>query len=166
MRHRLLGLTLCLVPAAAFAVPALDMDSVAGVYKARFPNALADGSKFTSEDVLEVVKVSPARAYVRAHLEFYNGHICSTAAVFHAEGDSLVWRNRIDKNTTCELSLTFSGGKVTFHDKDDVCREEDCGMRGRFEGASFPTAGRRPIRYMPRLLASQEYRDAMKAASQ
>lgn len=158
------GLALCLVPAAALAAAPLAMDRVAGVYKTRFPNGLVDGTQFTSENVLEVVKISADRAYVRAELQFFNGHVCSVAAVFHPEGDSLVWRHQTVMNKACELRLTFADGTVAFHDKDGNCRQEDCGARGAFDGVSFPAASRRAIRYMPRLLASREYGEALKAA--
>jgi len=65
--NRLAAALLLFLPAAvALAAPPLDLGKVAGVYKYSFRNGLVDGTKFTSENVLEVVKLSPDRAYVRA----------------------------------------------------------------------------------------------------
>src|SRR5262249_10457439 len=52
------------------------IDQIEGVYKKQFANALVDGTKYTSEDILELVRVSPDTLYFRTHLEFYNGHEC------------------------------------------------------------------------------------------
>jgi len=79
------------------------------------------------------------------------------------EGDALVWRGKTVLNKDCELKLHFAGGKVSFDDKDDKCREDSCGARGGYNGISFPASARRDIRYIARLRASREYQDALKA---
>src|ERR1700719_1057848 len=48
-----------------------------GVYKRRFANALVDGTAIDSEDILELVPVSPGALYFRVHLEVYNAHECN-----------------------------------------------------------------------------------------
>ena len=83
----MLGAALAIMFGGAAATAPLRLDAVTGVYKYRFPNALVDGTNYTSEDILEVVKVSPTAAYVKASLQFYNGHICGDrGGVRHAGG--------------------------------------------------------------------------------
>ena len=53
----------------------VNVDTLAGVYKKTFQNGNISGGKYQSEDILEIVKISPATAYVRTHLEFFNGHL-------------------------------------------------------------------------------------------
>jgi hypothetical protein len=61
---------------------------------------------------------------------------------------------------TCEMNLVVKGGKLVFNDIGR-CRDHFCGARGAFDGTAFPLTARRPIRYMARLKASREYRDAL-----
>ena len=83
------------------ACPALaadgPIDTLAGVYKTQFKNGNIDGGKYDSEDILEIVKVSPTAAYVRTHLEFFNGHVCNIQGVADVEDGALVYRAR-EKN--------------------------------------------------------------------
>ena len=69
----------------------VSIDALAGDYKKTFPNGTIDGNKYQSEDILEIVKVSPTAAYVRTHLEFFNGHVCNIWGVAKVEGDALVY---------------------------------------------------------------------------
>ncbi len=133
---------------------ALDLDRLAGLYTHGFINRRIDGTKYWSDDVLEVVKLSPSTAYIRAHLQFFNGHQCGISGVAEVEGPSLIYR---EPGTECELGLTIGGGKITFNDKDGHCREESCGMRGMYTGQNFKLSTRRAITYMAKLLASFQY---------
>ncbi|HJS45262.1 MAG TPA: hypothetical protein VJ753_02565 [Rhizomicrobium sp.] len=153
------GLALLSLP--AWAATNINVDDIAGVYKDRFTNGLVDGTKFTSENILEVVKFSSNEAYVRSHLEFYNGHFCSFRVIAKVEGDALVWRHPAGDGRQCELRMRFGDGKVTFLDRDGVCREESCGARGGYDRVTFSAKSRRTIRYMPRLLASPQYKAAV-----
>ena len=47
-----------------------------------------------------------------------------------------------------------------FVDPENSCNQM-CGARGHMDGVSFPLRARRRIRYLPRLLGSREYREAM-----
>src|SRR6476660_3949917 len=82
-----------------------NIDSLAGVYRKTFANGNIDGGKYQSEDILEIVKVSPTTAYIRTHLEFFNGHVCNIWGVARLEGDALVYRgpNNIE-GKPCMLS--------------------------------------------------------------
>ena len=151
-----------LLGSIAFAATAhLSLDSIAGVYKHRFENSNVEGGKYQSEDVLEIVKVRPDQAYIRAHLEFYNGHQCAVHGIANVEGDALVYRTRRYNDQMCVLKLRRTGDRVVFGDKNSACHDEFCGMRGMFDGQGFPLSSRRPIRYMKRLVSSREYGEAL-----
>ncbi|MEW6453806.1 MAG: hypothetical protein AB1490_24400 [Pseudomonadota bacterium] len=140
----------------------VNVDAIAGVYKQQFKNGLVDGSKYDSEDILEIVKVSPTSAYVRAHYEFFNGHECNINGVAKADGDVLVYRGDTDsQGKQCLLSVKVSGGKIMLDDKDGVCGRETCGARGMYNGKSFALSKKRAIRYMDKLKKSDEYLDAI-----
>jgi len=154
-------LAIVVAASASLAASSNSIDDIAGVYKHQFQNGLVDGSKYTSEDILEIVKVSPAEAYIRTHLEFYNGHLCAICGVARLEGGALVYRPRDSGEGKCALSLRRKGDRLVFDDPGDACKNDFCGARGIFNGQEFPLSGRRPIRYMPRLLASREYTAAI-----
>lgn len=148
--------------ATALSAGSLSIDDIAGVYKDRFQNGLVDGTRFTSEDVLEIVKISPREAYIRTHLEFYNGHSCSIYGIAKLEGDVLAYRPHDNaEGRTCVLTLKRKDDRIAFGDADGACKEYNCGARGSFDGVDFAMSHRRPIRYMKVLLASREYHDAI-----
>ncbi len=143
---------------------------MAGVYKSRFKNALVDGETYVSENILEIVPVRDRAAYFRIHLEFYNGHECAISGIAEASLDTLIYRgpNDID-NKPCILTLRRArDGVHIFEGENGACRNQTCGARGGYgfkpDGAAdFPLTSRRSIRYLPRLLASDEYAQALKA---
>ena len=157
-------LALVLLPAAAHAA-APDLDQAAGVYKHRFANADVQGDKYTSEDVFELVKLSPKTAYFRIHSEFFNGHICDVWGVADLMPDALTYFGPLNfDKQPCVLKFTADAKGLHVNDVGDACRAENCGERGGFgsgEEVSFPFAARRAIRYMPRLVASSEYKSAV-----
>jgi hypothetical protein len=155
-----IGLYLLLAAAApmAMAAPGSAIDDLAGVYKSRFQNGDVDGGKYQSEDVLEIVKTGPGQAYIRTHLEFFNGHSCAIHGIARLEGAALVYRPH---DNGCVLTLKKDGNRVVFSDAGNECKTQYCGERGAFNGAAFDYGGRRSIRYMERLLASREYADAI-----
>src|SRR5215218_7625700 len=67
--------------------------ALAGRYYSQFPNALVSGEKYTGENIVEVVQVAPRAAYVRVHLDYYNGHTCGLNGVAKSQGDALVVRD-------------------------------------------------------------------------
>lgn len=137
--------------------------ALAGRYSWHFRNGLVDGSSYWSDDVLEVVPVDATHAYIRAATQFYNGHSCSLAGVGAAEGDAIVYRDPAPADAyypRCVLTVRHAGDKLSFDDSDGGCKKY-CGARGGFHNASLPWASKRPIRYMPRLKGSAEYRAAI-----
>lgn len=162
MKAIVAALGLAAATALTAAAP-IAIDSVGGVYKSRFNNGLVDGTTYKSEDVLEIVKVSQRQAYIRAHLEFYNGHICDVSGVAQLENGALVYRphENLGKEK-CELTLQRKGDKIVFGGRNFACKDMYCGARGSFNDESFPMSSRRAIRYMPRLLASSQYAAAIR----
>ncbi|PIB94059.1 hypothetical protein [Caulobacter sp. FWC2] len=164
-------LALTLLPVGAVANPAVlpsvapQIDQIAGVYKTRFKNGTVAGETYMSEDILEVVKVTPNTAYFRIHSEFYNGHTCSLWGIADLEPHALVFR-QTDDNQPCELRFTVNKQGIILNDVNEGCRAFSCGNRGAFDNGThvdYPFTTRRPIRYMARLLASREYAEAMNA---
>jgi len=140
----------------------VSIDSLAGVYKKTFPNGTIDGNKYQSENILEIVKISPATAYLRTHLEFFNGHICNIWGVAKLEGDALVYHGPTNQQgKPCLLSVKVKDGKVALDDQDGACAIGTCGSRGMYNGTAFELKKRRPIRYMDILLKSDQYKDAL-----
>jgi hypothetical protein len=166
-RSSLAALVLALALPAVAAAPGLPA-ALAGVYKHRFANADVQGDHYTSEDVLEIVPVSGDAAYVRLHLDFYNGHICDISGVARQAGQSLVYDGPADVDgKPCRLTLASRGDGVhIFEDESGSCRNQTCGARGGYgykadNPPDFTPAQRRSIRYLPRLLASTEYKAAL-----
>jgi hypothetical protein len=157
-------LALVVLPSMASAA-APDLDQAAGVYKHRFANGDVQGDKYTSEDVFELVKLSPKTAYFRIHSEFFNGHICDLWGVADLMPDALTYFGPLDYDKQpCVLKFTASAKGLKVDDVNGACRAMNCGERGGFSSGgdvSYPFAARRPIRYMPRLLASKEYKQAV-----
>jgi hypothetical protein len=160
MRKAALGLVaLAAIPIAVLAEPALDIDSVAGLYSNAPPNHATDSGK--ANNVLEVVKLSPSTAYVRTHLEI-NDAICGFWGIMRTDGDMLAGKDAGDPK--CQLRLHFSSSKVTLDDRDGRCRDH-CGENGSFYGEEFSVKSRRPITYMKRLMASRQYQEALHAGT-
>jgi len=156
---------LLLLPVAAKAQQAPDLDHAAGVYKHRFANGDVSGDHYTSEDIFELVKVTAKTAYFRIHGEFYNGHECNISGMADLMPDALTYFGPLNfDKTPCVLKFTATAKGLRVQDVGDACRMMDCGERGSFDSGAdvaYPFAWRRPIRYMPRLLASTEYKAAV-----
>ena len=138
------------------------VQSLAGRYYRQFPDATIDGSKYTGQDIVEIVPVTPRAAYVRLSLDFFNGHVCGIYGVATVDGDALVYRDPRDPDDggqPCTLTLRQQGGKLRWDDTKGSCQSY-CGARGSLNG-DLPFASKRPIRYLPRLKASRQYQEAI-----
>jgi hypothetical protein len=151
--------------AAASSLPGL----MAGVYKTHFKSGLVDGEAYTAENILEIVPYKDDAAYFRIHLDFYNGHECGISGIARATAGALVYHGPKDyTGAPCILTLRRAADGIhLYEDENGSCRNQTCGARGGYgykadNPADFPAAGQRPIRYLPRLLASSEYADAVK----
>ena len=63
------GLAAAFFGSAAYTAD-LNLDRLAGLYTHGFINGRIDASKYWSDDVFEVVRLSSGTAYIRGHLEF------------------------------------------------------------------------------------------------
>lgn len=136
------------------------VEEIAGVYKTHFKNELVSGEKYISEDILEIVPIGKHEAYVRMKLEFANGHSGDISGIAREENEKLVYYS---KKNNCLVNYVIT--------KDNIMTEADyskypgCtyyhGARGTLNGLKFPRKNKRTIRYMARLKASTEFKDAM-----
>ena len=145
----------------SFADP-LDLGAVQGAYHRYFENSDITGAKHQGDDVLEIVKLSDSAAYFRTHLDFFNGHTCGIWGVAEVANRTLVYKSKILPG--CTMILSFTDGKATLSDDDGACRAQSCGARGGYHGASFDMRSRRTIRYLDRLKASREFKQAIDEA--
>jgi hypothetical protein len=158
---------LALAGSPALAEGETSLPSWEGVYKYRFANAFVGGEKYESENILEIVSIEDAKAYVRARLEFANGHFCSFFGIGRLEADEFIYRARAGSamGDNCVWSLERTHEEITIHDAGGHCARASCGARGMYQDIAFPAASRRPIRYMPRLKASEQFRRALAESS-
>jgi len=161
--------------AASAQEPARLMATMAGVYKHRFMSATITPGKapgeadvpYQAEDVIEIVPYDADHVYVRAHLDFYNGHTCDIAGMGRYEHGAFVYHDPerlLPDEPPCALKLSVEGGKLVLTDRDgpdgaSTCRAH-CGVRGSLDYA-IGMDKRRTIRYLDRLKASREYNKAI-----
>lgn len=150
--------------AAIAAAPASPVSSLAGRYSKHFQNGLVDGSKYWSDDVVEIVPVDATHAYFRADLAFYNGHSCAISGIAKTLGSTLVYREKqpaYDGGPTCRLTISTKGTSLLLDDGDGGCQSY-CGARGSLSKFDFiPLSSKRPISYMARLKGSSQYTSAI-----
>jgi hypothetical protein len=160
MKKAIVILTLAVIAAA----PVSPVTSLAGRYSKHFQNGMVDGSKFWSDDVVEIVPVDAGHAFFRSELAFFNGHSCSIAGVAKAVGGKLVYSEKqpsYDGGPTCRLTITTKGKSLLLDDGDGSCQSY-CGARGSLTGFDLiPLSSKRPISYMARLKGSNEYKQAI-----
>ncbi len=157
--------TIILLGLAAIAAgPASPVASLAGRYSKHFQNGMVDGSKYWSDDVVEIVPVDATHAYFRADLQFYNGHSCGISGVARAVGNKLVYTEKqadYDGAPLCRLTISTKGKALLLDDVGGSCRNY-CGARGTLSGFDFiPLSSKRAITYMARLKGSSEYKAAI-----
>ena len=133
--------------------------SLAGRYYRQFADGLVSGETYTGQDIVEIVPVAGDAAYVRAHLDFYNGHSCSIARIAQSEGARLLYRSS-RSDDACALSVGRAGRSLRLDDNGGTCKAY-CGARGSFSDVSLPWSSKRPIRYLTRLKASPQYQSAL-----
>lgn len=143
-----------------------DLAKSAGVYKHSFQNGDVQGDSFQSEDILELVQLSPKTAYFRVHTEFFNGHECNISGIADLMPDALTYfgpTNADYQGHPCTLKFRATPTGLTMDDVTGACQLSSCGARGSYGDGTevnWPFAARRAIRYMPRLKASHEFADA------
>ena len=169
----LLGVILAgAVIAATPATPAQQaMERIAGVYKHRFTSGLIvpgveETEPYQAEDIIEIVPYDREHVYVRVHLDFFNGHSCGIYGMARFENGMFVYRDPeppIIGGPPCVLKVGEENGKLTLTDRPvsgggRTC-EAYCGVRGSLNYENGMDQ-RRPIRYLERLKASRQYKEA------
>jgi hypothetical protein len=131
-----------------------------GVYKNRFQNSDIDGNKYQSENVFEFVHVSDVAAYIKVHLQFFNGHSCSISGIAeYKQSGELIFQDP-DIENSCALSISQNKEQIKFEDRGGNCHKF-CGARGGLGGVVFNLNQKRKIRYMPTILKSNDYQTAI-----
>ena len=167
---------LCLPAAATDRAPAAIMKDMAGVYKQRFTSGLITPGKapmeadqtYQAEDVIEIVPYDDTRMYFRARLQFYNGHVCSISGLARHQNGAFVFHapDTAGMVDDCTLTIASSNDALTMTDRvspdGPATCSAHCGARGSFSNVSMKNTTRRPIRYLDRILASPQYKEAQK----
>jgi hypothetical protein len=159
--------------AVAPVTPALQaMERITGVYKHRFMSGVIvpgtdKDEPYQAEDVIEIVPYDHEHVYVRVHLDFYNGHSCGIYGMARFEDGVFVYRSSmppLEDNPACTLKVGEKDGALTLTDRPfpDSARtcEAYCGAR-RSLNYEIGMDKRRPIRYLERLIASRQYKEAI-----
>ncbi len=132
-----------------------------GVYKDQFENGMVDGTAYKSENIFEFVGLKNDTAYIKIHLEFYNGHECGLSGIVRQQADKTFIFQDPDIESGCSLQIKFDGTDIHFSDDEQGNCQKFCGARGGFSGAGFSRKLRRDIKYMKLILNSEEYKEAV-----
>jgi hypothetical protein len=164
LRFRWVFLTMLLLagastPTVAGSPHGFRLDRVTGVYTRRFSNGDVTGRRYTSENVLKIVRSSSQAAYIWIDLSFYNGHMCSASGIAHVEGDALIYRQALQGMKPCVLKITADSKAL--HLADQRSCDYMCGAQGGFDEEAFSLKSRRLIPDLTGLKASEDYRDAL-----
>lgn len=177
MRHVITGLVYAALAAICLFVPNKGVGAEApstaliknieGVYKSRFENGLVSGETYQSEDIIEIVRYSPETIYFRVSLQFFNGHTCGLSGIAKYVDEAFVYKSEVSSPEQRACTLKISAKKDVLHITDRVnadsastCREY-CGIRGSLGDYSIDRSKKRKIRYLPIVLKSRQYIDAV-----
>lgn len=173
LKHILLAcVALGAVPAVACAQEAHTlMEKMAGVYKHRFMSGVVVPGKadepYQAENVIEIVPVDANHIYVRADLEFYNGHQCQITGMARFENGKFVYHDPeqpLPGHAPCVLRVGIEKDKLALTDRDGPQGESSCWTHCGARGSLTYEIGmdkRRNIRYMERLRASRQFKQAI-----
>jgi hypothetical protein len=147
------------------------MHQIDGVYKHRFQNTMAVPGQadqiYASEDIVELLPYDDRHLYLRAHLEFANGHTCEIAGIAGYEHGAFVYHDPTPpqpRERACALRLHVTDKKLVLTDRETpdaeaTCRAY-CGARGDLD-YEIGREARGEIRYAERLKKSKAYRQAV-----
>jgi hypothetical protein len=151
------------------------MAKMAGVYKERFMSATITPGRqpgeadepYQAENVIEIVPYDADHLYVRAHLEFYNGHSCDISGMARHEGKVFVYHDPeppLAGDAPCALRVGIDRDRLILTDRDGpdgvASCPAYCGVRGSLS-YNIGMDKRRAIRYLDRLKASRQYAKAI-----
>lgn len=157
----LIGICAAAPAAGALADP---VQKLAGGYKRTFQLALVNGERYIGAHRIEIVPVAPGAAFLRAELDFSNGHSCNLLGIAKAEGDALVFRPKRDipNNLTCVLTVRRKGRDLSVDDGDGGCKSY-CGSRGTMSGITMPLASRYRVPGVPALKRGEDFQETLKS---
>lgn len=163
------------LPAAAAATPAARLiGDIEGVYKHRFINRIIvpgkPDEKYEAEDVVEVVRHDDRHIYVHAALTLDNGHHCGFHGIAGYENGVFVYHDpnpHLSDKQACVVTIAARGETLTLTDRatpngPSTCQSL-CGARGSLGDYAIAASKKSPIDYMPKLKATKQYRQAVKA---
>jgi hypothetical protein len=165
LRSRLCaGLLAAMWSSAPPASASPEAASLTGVYKHLQKPTIEDGERVQSEDILEIVPYGPEKdrkAYFRLQMQFAKFHTCDATGIARTTPDGLDFQGEVFGNA-CKLKIAFTPRGLRIQDEEDRCRMAFCGARGILNWTSpILKSDRRPIRYMQRLLDSDQYEQAV-----
>lgn len=114
------------------------VDSLQGVYKESFQNAMMDGTQYTSANRFLLMPVSPVTAYFDLHLEWANGHSCALSGIADTTSPQIMtYSTPSILEKTCTFNINLGTQKFSFSDSNGACRLISCGARGLLDGVEF-----------------------------
>lgn len=141
-----------------------------GVYKFRFMNSFVSGESYQSEDIVEIVPFEASQIYIRAHLQFANGHQCSIWGIAEYTNGIFVYHDpekSSDGGPSCTLKISTNGKSLLLSDIDSATHLSTCSMycgaRGSLSNYAIATDSKRKIRYIEKLKASSQYLESVDA---
>jgi uncharacterized protein len=121
------------------------MAKIEGAYERSFESGLVDGSTYTATDRLTIARASDSAIQFSVHLNFYNGHECNLEgqAVFKQNGHFVYTEKAGQDKEACIFEIAPGADAIALRDPNGTCRQLSCGVRGGYNGASFPLASRK-----------------------
>ncbi|MBV9180532.1 MAG: hypothetical protein JO356_04410 [Acidobacteria bacterium] len=115
--------------------------AIQGSYRHSFANGDVQGDKFKSTDTLRISLASATSIYVDVHLEFYNGHECNHNGVASYRRAGVFAEQLTDnQGKLCVFEVIPTPTGVGLADPTGICRKNDCGARGGYNGAAFSSS--------------------------
>ncbi len=167
----ILGTALCIsnfgIGAENSATASQIIKKIEGVYKERFENALVSGEKYQSEDIIEIVPYSSDSIYFRISLQFYNGHSCGIYGIAKYNENAFIYKSGDEQTEQriCTLKISADENALRITDRltptsASTCSAY-CGARGSLGKYDVSLDNKRKIRYMPIILKSRQYTEAV-----
>jgi hypothetical protein len=147
------------------------INELKGVYKYRFIGGTWDRSEtWQAENVVEIVPFDDSRIYIRASLEFGNGHLCGIWGIAEYENNAFVYHEPAELkqgNPSCTLKIFATQTDLVLTDIDGANENSTCSMhcgaRGSLSNYTIARSSKRKIRYLERLKASRQYLESVEA---
>jgi hypothetical protein len=117
------------------------IEAIQGTYRHSFSNGDVQGEKFQSTDTLRIRPASDTSIHVDVHLEFFNGHECNHDGVASYRRAGLFAEQLTDsQGRLCVFEVVTTPTGVRLADPTGMCRMDDCGFRGGYNGAAFSSS--------------------------